>query len=83
MQVVQDDKLAVQPQYSDFLKSATDDPSGPLLQGRQLLGSGSLRSLPLRVQHAGFAADATTGLVAVPVSAAADQMRAYVEVSLS
>ena len=72
----EDERLAMLPSFSDFLHRALAD-------GAQLgaIGGGRHTKLPLRVQRHGYRADAVVGLLAVPVTANAAQLRAHIEVT--
>lgn len=74
----EDDRLAMLPSFADFLQRAVADGT---TNGR--VGGGRFSRLPLRVQRQDFRTDALAGLLAVPVSATAAELRSYVEVSSS
>ncbi len=66
----------MQPVYREFLQRAA---AAAMHDGA--FGGGRLRRLPLRVQRQeAFRTDAQAGLLAVPVSATAAQLRSHVEV---
>lgn len=76
---MQDDRLAVQPQYSLFLQQAVGSSSSKAVTQ---VGGGVYRRLPLRVQRSGFLSDEATGTLAVPVSASIAEVRFYVQARL-
>lgn len=71
----EDERLAVLPAFLDLLQRAAADGAE---RGR--VSGGRFGRLPLRVQRYGFKADALVGLLAVPVTATASQLRSHIEV---
>ena len=71
----EDERLAMLPSFSDFLHRALAD-----CAQHGTVGGGQHPKLPLRVQRHGYRADAVVGLLAVPVTASAAQLRAHIEV---
>jgi hypothetical protein len=74
----EDERLAMLPSFSEFLQRTLADCAQ---HGK--VGGGRFSRLPLRVQRHGFRADAIVGLLAVPVTAIAMQLRSHVEVCLT
>jgi hypothetical protein len=71
----EDEHLAVLPSFSDLLQQALADCAQ---HGR--IGGGRFTKLPLRVQRHEFCADTDIGLLAVPVTASAAQLRSHIQV---
>ena len=72
----EDERLAMLPSFSDFLRRALAD-----CTQHGAVGGGRHTKLPLRVQRHGYRADAAVGLLAVPVTASAAQLRVHIEVT--
>lgn len=72
----EDERLAMLPSFSECLHRALAD-----CAQHGTVGGGRHTKLPLRVQRHGYRADAVVGLLAVPVTASAAQLRAHIQVT--